>query len=65
MFLESINFGFHSYKIVGKLPILLTTLAVAGITQWIRLRLPATQGSSPKHTIYAFIIYSICAIFVM
>ena len=27
---------------------------------------PATQGSSPKHTIYTFINYSqICAIFVM
>ena len=26
---------------------------------------PAAPGSSPKHTIYAFIIYSICAIFVM
>ena len=26
---------------------------------------PAAVGSSPKHTIYAFIIYSNCAIFVM
>ena len=26
---------------------------------------PAAPGSSPKHTIYAFIMYSICAIFVM
>ena len=39
----------------------------AAIAQWIRLRLPSCRpGSSPKHTIYAFIIYSqICAIFVM
>ena len=26
---------------------------------------PPTPGSSPKHTVYAFIIVSICAIFVM
>ena len=28
-------------------------------------RHPAALGSSPKHTICAFIIYRICAIFVM
>ena len=38
----------------------------AAIAQWIRLNLPsAAPGSSPKHTIYAFTIYSIGAIFVM
>ena len=36
------------------------------IAQWIRLHLPFCHpGSSPKHIIYAFIIYSICVIFVM
>ena len=31
----------------------------ADIAQWIHLCIPsATRGSSPKHTIYAFIIYS-------
>ena len=36
----------------------------AAIAQWNRLRLPAchpaTPSSSPKHTIYTFIVYSIC-----
>ena len=33
------------------------------IAQWIRLHLPFCRpGLSPKHTIHAFIIYSICAI---
>ena len=38
----------------------------AATAQWIRLRLPSCHpGSSPKHTIYAFIIYrQICAVFV-
>ena len=39
----------------------------AAIAQWICLRLPSCNpGSSPKHTIYTFIIFSrICAKFVM
>ena len=42
----------------------------AAIAKWIHVHLlscyPATPGSSPKHDIYAFIIYSqICAIFVL
>ena len=33
------------------------------IAQWISLCLPSCRpGSSPKHTIYAFIIYGICAL---
>ena len=41
----------------------------AAIAQWIPLRLSFScrgfEGSSPKHTVYDFIIYSqICAIFV-
>ena len=38
----------------------------AAKAQWIRLRLPSgCPGLSPKHAIYAFIIYrQICAIFV-
>ena len=36
------------------------------IAQWNRLRLPSCRpGPSPKDTIYTFIIYSICAIFVI
>ena len=31
------------------------TLGSAAIAQWIRLRLPAAPGLSPKHTINAFI----------
>ena len=38
----------------------------ATIAQRIRLRVPScSPGSSPKHTIYTFFIYSNCAIFVM
>ena len=39
----------------------------AAIAQWfICAYHPATLGSDPKHTIYAFIIYSqICAVFVI
>ena len=38
----------------------------AAIAQWIRPAFhPAAQGSTPKHAVYTFIIYSqICAIFV-
>ena len=36
------------------------------MAQWIHLCLPPVAlGLSPKHTIYAIIIYSICAIFVI
>ena len=35
--------------------------SIAAIAQWIRLHLPSyCLGSNPKHTIYAFIIYSFC-----